>query len=223
MHLQSKLIKRIFQKQKSITSDYANNKIIGHFDIFGDSDYVATVRYGDELIEEDIPVIDGRFEVECEIKSGIYNIQLFEVEEDDSGFGSVSYRIGDYQLHLSDVNHMSGKYFMIQRIGSYIKDVADLPLSTRYLVTDIMPIEYKRLSSVGPLYTWKYDPDDDELLSKFVYYRAVLRDFNANGEMIKICGVFLMFDNLANATEVIMFVHKDIQFCSQLFLVHATY
>lgn len=93
---------------KNITGDFNKNIIYGNFHILGNSDYMVTIRYGGEVLEEDIPVKDGHFRYEGAFSEGLYDVALYEMEEDDSGFDAVSYEVDHYSLYLRDVSSLNG-------------------------------------------------------------------------------------------------------------------
>ena len=67
-----------------LPEDIQRRKIYGDFDIFGSSDYSVSITHGEETVEQDIPLIDGHFEIECDVEEGDYVVSLFEQEEDES-------------------------------------------------------------------------------------------------------------------------------------------
>ena len=196
-------------RSQNISGDFVNGKIYGYFDIFGNSDYMVTVKRGDDIIEEDVPVVDGRFEIECEVKEGTYEVYLYEIEDDDSGFGSVSYELDHYDLNIVDVRNFGGKTIEIQYIRDRKKRFASLPLRADYYVKDLKKITYGDEIEEGDIYTWLYDSSDNKEMSSFVYYSGDFGCFNKSGYFVTITKAIVIFDNIQNANEVLINLEVD--------------
>ena len=190
-------------RSRSISGDFKNNRIYGYFDIYGDSDYMVTIRYGDELLGEDIPLEDGRFDVECEVKEGRYSIALYEVEDDESGFGSISYELGKYTLDLVDVNRYTGKSLRITKVKYRSRSIADLPLKAEYYIQNMVLTEYEQ-SKYDEFYSWLYDSGDADQMSNFVYYKGILGFYSHAGKFINLSKVIVVFANEQNTNEVLI-------------------
>ena len=191
-------------KSQSISGDFNNGIIYGYFDIFGDSEYMVTIKYGDVIIEEDVPVINGKFEVECDVKEGEHTVYLYEIVDDDSGFGSISYELDHYTLNIVDKLNFSGKTIEIQYIRDKQNKVADLPLKREYCIKNLKRLDYSEDFEDGDIYTWLYDSNDHETMSKFVYYSGSFGYFNMYGYYVKLTEVIVIFNNMQNLNEVLI-------------------
>ncbi len=191
-------------RHKELTGDFENGRIMGFFDIFGNSEYMVTVKYGEETIEEDVPLVDGRFQVECEVHEGMYTINLYEIEEDDSGFGSVSYPLGSYKLNVVDIRNLAGRQLLLTGIKDVHRRFYDLNLKSNYYFTNLQPVSFNSIKAKYDIYTWRYDCSDYKLLRTFYYYQGDLGFLNKSGVFTRIAKVLVIFDNQLNANEVLI-------------------
>lgn len=192
---------------KGLTGDFDRDRIIGYFDIFGSNDYMVTLKYNNELIEEDIPVINGRFETESPVREGIYKIILYELEDDDSGFDSISYELGSYKFNLIDVRNFSGKKAEITYIRDRQLKYAALSLKSDYEVRDLEKLDYKNdIDEVLDPYIWDYEVDK---YSSFTYYRGNFGCLRRDGTFKWMSKVLLIFDNPENTSEAILNLIQD--------------
>lgn len=199
-----KIVCRSDVRSQSISGDFKHKKIYGYFDIYGDSEYMVTIKRGNKIIEEDIPLKDGEFEVECEVEEGLYTINLYELEDDDTGFGSISYKLGEYSLEIVDERNFNGKVLTIKYIRNRNRLLSDLQLSNKYVVVGLERAEYKKDIREGSIYTWLYDPDDTRKMSSFEYYWGTLGYLNKFDVFCGISTVVVIFDNDQNTNEVLI-------------------
>ena len=197
-------------RAQSLSGDFKNKKIYGYFDIFGDSEYMVTIKRGDKVIEEDIPLKNGKFEIECEVEEGFYNINLYEIEDDDdSGFGSVSYKLGEYSLEVIDERNFNGKNLIIKYIRNNNKLLSDLQLSHQYVVVGLQRADYIKEIGEGSIYTWLYETDDTKTMSSFEYYFGILGFLNKFDIFNPVSPVVVIIDNDKNINEVLMNMDVD--------------
>ena len=189
-------------RNASLSGDFYKNIIYGNFEIYGSSEYMVSVSYGNDLVEENVPVTEGRFEIECEIKEGVYSVTLYELEDDDSGFGSVSYELGRYELGIVDVRHYSGKDIRIKRIGYRDRMFADIPLKSRYVISNLKLLDYSsEIENKYEIYTWILDPDE---YGRFTYYIGRFGFETYTRGLIQFGSVLIIFDNNQNVNEVLI-------------------
>ena len=120
-------------------TDYASGELIGELDITGNSNYFVDVIRVDtkELLAEKTPVIDGKFIVESRFASGIYQIRVFEDEEDETGFGASYYLpIGRFELQLINPYNLEGKSLSIKQIKKH-ESIFQVQLSRKYIIYDL--------------------------------------------------------------------------------------
>lgn len=120
--------------------DLDRNRLIGVFDITGQATYYVDLYFKKKLFANKIPLTEGRFDIESELKSGDYEAHIFEAEKDDSGFGKqVYYYIGKITgviLNPYDLNGMSIVIKSIRPTNANSGD-SDLLLGRTYKVKDI--------------------------------------------------------------------------------------
>ena len=196
-------------RSQSLSGDFKRKKIFGYFDIFGDSEYMVTIKRGEKVIEEDIPLKKGKFEIDCDVEEGFYNVHLYEIEDDDSGFGSVSYKLGEYSLEVIDERNFNGKNLIIKYIRNKNKLLSDLQLSYQYVVVGLQRADYLKEIGEGLIYTWLYDSDDTKTMSSFEYYFGILGFLNKFDRFNPVSPVVVIIDNERNINEVLMNMDID--------------
>ena len=196
-------------RSQRLSGDFKHKKIYGYFDIFGDSEYMVTIKRGNRIIEEDIPINNGKFEVDCEVEEGFYNINLYELEDDDSGFGSISYKLGEYLVEVIDERNFNGKNLTIKYIRNRNRLLSDLQLNNKFVVVGLERVEYQIVAQKGSIYTWLYDPDDIEKMNSFEYYWGTLGYLNKFDVFCGVSTVLVILDNEQNINEVLINMISD--------------
>ena len=187
-------------RSQSITGDFLNRTIFGYFDILGSSDYSVTIKHKDEIIEEDISVENGRFEVECDVEEGEYTVILYEIEDDDSGFGSISYELGTYDLQIIDPSNFEGKNISIRYIRDRKMRFADLSIRDGYVIRKLQKLNYTDdIDGNIDVYSWNYT---EEELEAFTYYKGVFGSTAYSKGFVKIGDILVVLDNSQNINEV---------------------
>lgn len=196
-------------ESKNITGDFKTNKIYGNYDIIGSSDYSVNIYFEEEMIEEEVPVIDGKFEIECNVKEGKYRIELYEIEEDDSGFDSTLILLDKEELELVDPYNLERKTLRIRRIKYGGSKFAPIQLANIYWIVSLHKLNYQKdILEKIEFDIWTYDTEDTETLSQFTYYEGMITYETENG--LKELGKgLIIFDNAMNAGNVIVEVFDD--------------
>lgn len=115
-----------------LESDYEKGVLHGVFDIVGKSRYVVSLFLGDCVIAEQIPIENGEIELPLPDDVGLYKAVIYEVEEDEFGFGEQLYKIGEAECELLDPGNIEGKTF-------YIKSLLTLDRQE-----NVLPVRHKR-------------------------------------------------------------------------------
>lgn len=118
-----------------IRADYQNNRMIGEVDVIGYSDYSVDVLFEKQLLFEKVRLENKSFNVESELRTGVYTVVLYEAEEDESGFGDVAYyEVGRFSSSLLNPTDLSGMSIEISRIHPADDTVSYLPLDYSYQI-----------------------------------------------------------------------------------------
>lgn len=156
-----------------IYGDFENGIIYGKFDIEGAEQYIVNVSRRDVSIAE-VPLIDGRFEVEANIAEGKYDVTVFELEDSDDGFDDVSsFVIGKFAVDIIDKFNLVDKSIEITAIQDSNKRFKPLELFARHIVTDL-----NRIGGYDEFSTLNRDIvgiRDDIELEDCLYYTGILR------------------------------------------------
>lgn len=138
----------------SIDPLFDEKKIVVKADILGQSLFfidVKNVATG-EFVAEKVPVIDGNAAVSVERLSGSYHFEIFEAEEDDSGFDDYEYySIYSYTEAIVDKSDLSGKNLHITQV--YYRDMNQrFNLDADYWVVNLQKLSkglYSGILQVG--------------------------------------------------------------------------
>ncbi len=121
-----------------ILGDFDANDIIVNADISGKADYYVDIRKDGEVVAEKIQLINGSARLHHEIRNGIYEVEAFELVEDDSGFGGEDYySIGVYEQEMINPYDMTDRSFGIIQIEDKNNPQFVLPLRFNYHVLDL--------------------------------------------------------------------------------------
>lgn len=121
-----------------ILGDFDANDIIVNADISGKADYFVDIRKDGEVVAEKIQLINGSARLHHEIRNGIYEVEAFELVEDDSGFGGEDYySIGIYEQEMMNPYDMTDRSFSIIQIEDRNNPQLVLPLRFNYHVLDL--------------------------------------------------------------------------------------
>jgi len=190
---------------KNLTGDFVNNVIYGNFEIIGSSDFMVSIYYGDEKLEENVPVVDGKFEVECDVKGGTYKIALYELEEDDSGFDSVSFKIDEFLLEIMDASNLEGKDVYIKFIRDRELKYAPLLFMDGYCVKGLKRFDYSEyVEDNDGFYSYLYDSLDEDVINNFYYYSGSFGYYDHLNRFRYIKEALVVFDNRKNLGEALI-------------------
>ena len=155
----------------SLSGDFDKNILYGNFEIEGEEEYQIEIIKDGDLIGQDIPLKNGKFQLSIPVSEGEYIISVYELEEDDSGFDSTSFKIGEFTLDLVDVFNLKGNIIKITGIQDCAKKYCPLELREEYELRDIQKIggyeefEEIEIEIVG---LWRDDVD----LGNSLFYQA---------------------------------------------------
>ena len=193
-----------------ITGDFENNVIYGNFEISGSSEYVVNIKKDGITIEDNIPVIDGHFECECTVDDGKYDIELYEIEDDEFGFGAYTFLLNTYILKMTDIRKLDNKVFRIRKIQDRNSQVAQLNVRRGYTIRKLKKVDYELdLKDKAEIFSWLYDSNNHKKLSGFIYYSGNLEMEKYDGGYQYLCKVLVVFDNFHNINEVLLFAYDD--------------
>ena len=134
-----KVITKSKLRSSLLKADFENNRLIGEFDIIGNSSYYADIIFEDHMIVEKAELKDkNRLEVDSDLRTGSYVVKIFEKEEDDFGFDEPLYfEIGSKNLELLNPYDLGGKSVRITRLHMIGDETGYLPLKHRYRIVDL--------------------------------------------------------------------------------------
>lgn len=118
-----------------LSADIENNEITGNFDILGKGNYYVDILFKGDLICEKQPLNHERqLTVKAEIKTGYYDVSLFEGEEDEDSFDDIRYQIvGSLKKKLRNPADIAGEHVKLKRL-TYVNEgtiVHNLPISDK--------------------------------------------------------------------------------------------
>lgn len=140
-----------------LESDYEKGVLHGVFDIVGKSRYVVSLFLGESVIAEQIPIENGEIELPLPDDVGLYKVIIYEVEEDEFGFGEQLYKIGEAACELLDPGDIEGKTFYIKSLLTLDRQENVLPVRHKqYWVYVIAQREEDRQRYDGVMRVYNY-------------------------------------------------------------------
>ena len=194
----------------SLYGDFARNLLRGKIDIQGDEEYSVVIKRDDEVFAE-LPLQNGMFEVFTPLEEGSYNVEIYELEDDEDGFGNVaSFLIAHYQVELINQYNLSNKKIKILSIQDHAKKYAPLELLEEYVIDDLRCIDYNMVadSIVG---IWR-KVDTKQCSS----YQGILFAID-NKRISKKFEVLLVFCDRENLTSPIILRKINNEYCELLY------
>lgn len=184
---------RSIVKNYSVIGVFEDKKIIGEFDIVGNSEYYVSISEKNTTIEDYVPLINGCFEVECNVHEGMYTVSLFELEEDDTGFDSSSYKLIDIPVAIKDMTNLTDRCLDLVGIEYLDAKFEGFSFKFDYKITSIKKLDYYNdIFDKIDILTWKHDPSNHGEMSQFDYYKGSLVKSVGNNYGTKLFNVLVM-------------------------------
>jgi hypothetical protein len=142
------IITRSTLKNSRFAYNIETQNFSGHYDILGDSNYYVQIEYPNKDSVKKIELIDGNFSAEIIAIEGIYIIDLYESNSDDSGFGSESILLNTKHIILYDPYNLKEKTIIIDSIYNRQHN-RSLPLRQQYIISEFI----KKPNSKEGIYT----------------------------------------------------------------------
>lgn len=166
---------RSIVKNQSVVGFFEEKKIIGNFEIVGNSDYYVAISKKEEIIDDYVPLVNGYFEVDCDVEEGAYTVSLFEQESDDSGFDSVSFKLMDIPIYIKDLSNLTDRCLDLIEISYVDQKIEGISFSSDYKIISLKRLDYYNcIFNKIDIMTWKYDSSDEDKMSEFDYYKGAL-------------------------------------------------
>ncbi len=210
------IICRSYVASASIAPDYENNKLIGQFKIIGGSEYCAKVERDGTIIGQDIPVVDGTFELETDALGGNYLVTLYEIFEDESGFDAELVKLGKYPLKLTDITKLQDRSVEIVSIQDREKKYTPLMLPQRHIIGNLQYLgRYQDVCDMEVNGLWSMDFYDEEQMRSCFFYRGALaegiKDFRS------VCSVMIIFPDRLDLTRCVILREDGKEFVEPLY------
>ncbi len=107
-----------------LEADYGANTLHGIFDIIGKGNYSASVFHEQEEVLSQVAIQQGEFIAQAPLKSGTYDVIIFEEIDDEFGFEAVYDEIGRENIKLLNPADLTGARFSIRQVDT-LNGVAD--------------------------------------------------------------------------------------------------
>jgi len=127
-----------------LKGNFESEKLIGEIEIVGHANYFVDVVFVEtkEKLAEKLQLKDGKFEIESNLTNGLYQVNVFEDENDDTGFGIANYLpIGEFKHSIINPYDLHGKNIAIK----FMKKGQDSPFqmepSCKYVVSNLKRLD----------------------------------------------------------------------------------
>ncbi len=222
------VICRSVVKDVNLLANFDDNILIGDVDIFGNGSYTVSIYQGENMICEDTQIIDGKFEVKCDLKPGDYSIYIYEIDEDDNDDGfdvdttSICLTKEPFVRTIVNVKDLSSGVILLYGYQDKKKKYYNFTFDTYYYITDIESCTLNSLikdntfidgknGEIENLYgIWNEDISiDRNSLSKYAWYKANIRVKTHDNTFIIITKALLMFPNTFDLKSMYIFVKDE--------------
>ena len=105
-----------FLADARLEADYKRGGIHGVFDIIGNGRYAVTVVFEDEIVAEQVPIENNQVFLPLAMNAGTCEATIYEVEDDEFGFGAQLYEMGTARCQLIDPENLCGRRFWLHSI-----------------------------------------------------------------------------------------------------------
>lgn len=124
-----------------LKGDFEEDILEGELQITGKADYYVDVRHSDtgEIVVEKLQLHKGRFVISCSLEYGHFQIDVYEAEEDDSGFGIMNYYlIGSVKQSVTDPYDLRGKTLKLRYVKKGVDNLFPMVFSASYVIRDLV-------------------------------------------------------------------------------------
>ncbi len=127
-----------------LKGNFESEKLIGEIDIVGNANYFVDVVLLEtkEKLAEKLLLKDGKFEIKSNLSNGLYQVNVFEDEEDDTGFGVSNYlQIGEFKHNIINPYDLHGKSIAIKHIKKREDSPFQMHSSCRYIISNLKRLD----------------------------------------------------------------------------------
>jgi len=123
-----------------LRGDFQNNILQGELDIVGKSNYYVDITKFDtnERLVEKLHVQDGIFSIPYYSGSGVFNVDVWEDEEDDTGFGLTNYYLVEsIKQGLTNPYDLRGKSLKLRYVKKGMASLFQMSFSGNYVIRNL--------------------------------------------------------------------------------------
>lgn len=204
----------------SLSGDFDKNLLSGCFEILGDSDYSVSISKENVVIEQDIPLINGKFEVNTPLMEGNYIVEVYEIESDDSGFDSFSFKIGKYNLKLANLADLTNDRIFIKSARDIDNKYRPLFFTEKYYIKNlerINGIEDGAVDGKDVVGLWSMDIMDQDAMNNCICYKGICGYDQYSGKFKKEFNVLVIFYNKSDVGSGIVLRDDGDEYCELLY------
>jgi hypothetical protein len=120
--------------------DYESDELHGSLNIVGKSNYFVDMINLDtnEYIAQKLPVTNGEFTMNHTSGSGRYKVNVFEDDEDDTGFGIINYMLVEsFEQTLTNPYDLSGRSIALRYIKKGRASMFQMGLGCKYAIRNL--------------------------------------------------------------------------------------
>ncbi len=212
-------------KNVNLIADFNNNILLGDVDIYGNESYTISIKYGNRTICEDGQIVGGKFEVRCEdeLKTGKYEINVYEVLENESdGFdvetSSVILNKEPIIKKIINLSNLNNEKILLKGYQDKANKYYPFRFSDNYYISNLKKTTYAELINEGTLVdedgkvdnlygVWNEEIDylDHDVMGSFVWYKGVLT-VDKNDATYGLSNVLIMFTNKLDTKSMYIFI-----------------
>ena len=127
-----------------LSADDTEDIIHGKFDIIGKAPCYADLWFGEQLLLEKEPIVDGMISLRNEGVSGTYRVDIYESDTDDDGFDEPDYDLLESRpVELVNAGNLTGSHIEVKQLVRTHSDTY-LRLKRNYVLYDLQPMKDRK-------------------------------------------------------------------------------
>lgn len=200
----------------SLIGDFDGGVLKGEVNIEGNESYTVTIYHNGKMICEDEQIIDNQFSIETELETGNYEVYVYEISEndDEDGFDveSESILLNNKPIikRLINLKDLSGQRILLKGYQDINKKYIPRYFNRPYYMVDLEKTTYFDFlaehedSEIYGIWDENIDTSDEEMMSKFTYYKAKLSTRRYDGAYQSLMNVLILFKDTMNLDSIII-------------------
>ena len=202
-------------KNISLIGDFDNNILKGSLDIEGDENYTISIYHNGKTICEDEQVTDNQFSIVTDLETGNYEINVYEIsEDDDDGFdvGTESILLNSKPIvkKLINLNSLDNQEIILRGYQDKTKKFMPRLFAKKYVIKELEKISYTEFlneeteSEIYGIWNENIDYSNEEEMNGYILYKGRLGAYKFDGTFQQFMKVLVLFTDKMQPESIIV-------------------